>query len=123
MILHKCNKSGCNALISIKYKYCKKHVNYYSRQYDRIRMNREATRNYRKFYQSKAWKNLRSLKLARNPLCERCLKNNIYSLATDVHHIKDVYNNYSYRLNCNNLQALCKPCHEKIHKLGYYPPL
>lgn len=121
MIVHKCNKSGCNQLISVKYKYCKKHINYNSRQYDYIRMHREATREYRLFYQSKEWKELRALKLANNPLCEMCIKNNKYTIATDVHHIKDVYNNYSYRLDYDNLLALCKPCHESIHKLGYYP--
>lgn len=120
MILHKCAKSGCNALISVNSQYCKKHINYYSREYDKLRMKNELTRDYRLFYHSKEWRQLRQVKLARNPLCENCLLKHQNTLSTDVHHIDDVFNHWSERLNYDNLQALCKPCHEKIHKLGYY---
>lgn len=122
MILHKCNKSGCKAMIDINTKYCKQHTNYYSRQYDRLRMTNKFTRNYRLFYQSKAWKELRGIKLENNPLCEYCLKQDKTTLATDIHHIDDVFNHWNERLSLDNLVSLCKPCHEKIHKLGYYNP-
>ena len=38
-------------------------------------------------YNTSIWKNLRMLYLKDNPLCERCLKNKIITLAIDVHHI------------------------------------
>lgn len=122
-LLHECKKAGCKKLIEISEKYCKQHKNFYARQYDRLRMTNKATRDYRLFYQSKAWKDLRRDKLQSDPLCERCLLKNKYTIATDVHHIKDVFNHWSLRLNYDNLQALCKSCHEGIHKLGYYPPV
>lgn len=120
MITHKCNKSCCNTLISINSKYCDKHQHYYSRKYDKQRMTNKLTREYRLFYQSKAWRDLRSYKLDKNPLCEKCLLQGKSTIATDVHHIDDVFNHWNERLKIDNLEALCKPCHEKIHKLGYY---
>lgn len=123
MIAHECRFSGCHAIISTNKRYCDKHMNVYSRRYDKERMTNKVTRDYRLFYQSKEWKKLRLYKLSINPLCESCLKNNLYINATDVHHIDDVFNHYDKRLDLDNLTALCKSCHEKIHKLGYYPPL
>lgn len=122
-LMHKCAKSGCNKLIDINAKYCKQHANYYPRQYDKLRMRNKFTRDYRLFYQSKAWRKLRQDKLLNNPLCELCLLKHKYTNATDVHHIDDVFNHWNERLNFDNLQALCKSCHEGIHKLGYYPPI
>lgn len=120
MILHKCGKSGCKELISTDKRYCDKHTNYYSRQYDRLRMRNVLTRDYRLFYQSKEWKQLRELKLSNNPLCERCLLQHKHTIATDVHHVHDVFYHWNERTDLSNLQSLCKSCHEKIHKLGYY---
>jgi 5-methylcytosine-specific restriction protein A len=123
MIVHECRKPGCHALISATTCYCSKHVNNTSRTYDYIRMHRKLTRTYRLFYQSKAWKQLRKLKLSKQPLCERCMKQGKYTLATDVHHVKPVFDYPDEKLKIENLQSLCKPCHEQIHKDGYYPPL
>lgn len=120
MILHACNKAGCKALIPVGTAYCDKHTNSASRYYDRIRMHRQLTRNYRLFYQSQAWRDLRALKLAENPLCEECMKHDTYTIATDVHHVKDVFTYPKDKLKLENLKSLCKSCHERIHKKGYY---
>lgn len=120
MIMHVCLKPGCHALISASARYCDKHVNYASRAYDRIRMHRQLTRDYRLFYQSKSWRELRALKLSKNPLCESCLQDDTYTIATDVHHVKDVFTHPKDKLKLENLKSLCKSCHERIHKKGYY---
>ena len=62
---------------------------------------------FNKFYCSSDWKKLRRVKLMNDPICEECGK----AYANEVHHIKSLENNYDYRLDYDNLQALCKPCH------------
>jgi len=67
-----------------------------------------------KFYQSKAWRNLRAYKLSLNPLCEN---ENCKNVATEVHHIKERKDFPELQLEINNLQSLCKPCHS-THTAG-----
>lgn len=63
-----------------------------------------------KFYNSKAWKELRAFVLQRDPLCIKCKKNNRYITATVVDHIQNI-NAGGAKLNVNNLQSLCASCH------------
>lgn len=71
-------------------------------------------------YRSPEWKKLRKLFIQHNPLCQECLKEDIITPAIDVHHI-DSFMNYeglerlSVAYDINNLQALCKQCHQKKH--------
>lgn len=58
---------------------------------------------------SKAWRTLRALVLAEDPLCQECRKQSPMRItpATDVDHIDgDATNNAR-----SNLQGLCRPCH------------
>lgn len=56
-----------------------------------------------------------------NPLCEVCLANDIITVGEDIHHIisflstddSDKRSNLAY--DYNNLQTVCKTCHQKIH--------
>lgn len=71
-------------------------------------------------YSSTKWQKLRLAKLQDQPLCEMCLKNDIITPATQVHHIKSFmdYNGterlkYAYKLD--NLMSICAVCHQKIH--------
>ena len=69
-----------------------------------------------KFYQSKYWRKLRDYKIAMNPLCEECLKKDILTPATEVHHIKDIADlpTMENALNYDGLMSLCKSCHSTI---------
>jgi 5-methylcytosine-specific restriction enzyme A len=58
------------------------------------------------FYNSAAWKKIRLAKLARNPLCEKCL----CIKATDVDHICSIRTGGD-PLAWDNLQSLCHACH------------
>ena len=55
-----------------------------------------------------------------DPLCEVCLLNDKITPAIDVHHI-DSFMNYEglkrveKAFNSNNLQSICKECHQKLH--------
>lgn len=63
----------------------------------------------------KAWANLRKTYLSVFPLCERCLKAQRVTPAQDVHHIKPIAVEPDLRLSWSNLEALCRPCHNRHH--------
>ena len=60
------------------------------------------------------YQKVRAIKLSRDPLCERCLKKGLTVAATMTHHKKSVKEYPKLRLDINNLESLCNPCHEKI---------
>jgi hypothetical protein len=74
----------------------------------------------RSFYDSKAWKDVQKLyKQKVNGLCELCLEKGYYVPGEIVHHKihlnADNVNDPAISLNFDNLQLLCKPCHNNIH--------
>lgn len=82
----------------------------------------ENNKNRQKSYQTKQWKNLRSLYLYEHPLCEICEQNGKVTPTEDIHHKKSPFERgiseeeKQYRLlDWNNLMALCKECHSHIH--------
>lgn len=67
------------------------------------------------FYNSKQWKALRLYHLDREPLCKHCLdKGIINARELEVHHIISIDDDWSLRLDDNNLITLCKQCHSII---------
>ena len=72
-----------------------------------------------KKYKSKRWQKLRHQKILLNPFCERCLSKGIYNSVYIVHH-KDYITDKNFEdddvfFNMNNLESLCKDCHNKEH--------
>ncbi|GAB0481680.1 hypothetical protein KML24007_04260 [Alistipes indistinctus] len=65
-----------------------------------------------KFYQSTAWRDLRALKLEQSPLCEECQRKGITTLAQMVDHVVPI-NQGGAKLDMENLQSLCNPCHNR----------
>ncbi len=72
------------------------------------------------FYNSKRWKQCRAAYIAKRigidgGMCERCNKEMGYI----VHHIKYItpsdINNPDVTLNWNNLEYVCKACHDREH--------
>lgn len=67
------------------------------------------------------WTKLRQAYLMEHPLCERCLLDDITKAAEEVHHVKplstanDELEMNELLLDSNNLMALCKDCHHKVH--------
>lgn len=72
-----------------------------------------------RFYHTKTWQDCRQSYLVTHSLCERCLAKGLIVPAKIVHH--KVYlddrtvNNPELSLNHDNLEALCKDCHNKEH--------
>ena len=85
-------------------------------------------KDYRKLINTRKWQKLRLQALSKtNYLCAVCLKKDITTPATEVHHIVPVesgINNQHMKLLCydpNNLLPVCKDCHKKEHiKLQSY---
>lgn len=60
------------------------------------------------------WRKLRSWQLRRRPLCQHCEQNGRIRQATEVDHIKPFRDRFDpLRLDPENLQSLCNPCHER----------
>ena len=62
------------------------------------------------FYQSRAWRRLRAVKLEADPLCEECARHGRVTPARIVDHIVPI-NKGGAPLELGNLQSLCLRCH------------
>lgn len=79
------------------------------------------------FYNSKAWKQCRAeYKKQRHYLCERCLSKGLMKPGEIVHHkvriTPTTINDPSIALNFDNLELLCRECHEAEHKNEKHKP-
>lgn len=59
------------------------------------------------------WERLRRMFLRRNPMCAECKRQGIVRPAEEVHHKQSIEDRPDLRLNWENLEALCKPCHSR----------
>lgn len=71
------------------------------------------------FYRSKQWKECRAAYLSQHSLCERCLAKGRIVPADIVHHKIYLTNENLYdpsiALNFDNLEAVCRGCHNDEH--------
>ena len=74
------------------------------------------------YYNSRGWKQLRRAYNMSHPLCERCLLKGISRQAEHVHHVRPFLTGktdeerWQLLLDPTNLQALCRECHEEVHR-------
>ena len=97
--LHACNKMGCPELV--RERYCDKHKKDKQIEYSRYQ------RDDGGFYGSAAWKRLRAMKVAMNPLCEQCEKENKIVKVHTVDHIVPIKQGGA-AYDIYNLQSLCR---------------
>ena len=75
-----------------------------------------------------SWLRLRAAYLAEHPLCERCEAEGRAEPSVEVHHVRAFLGREDpLRLDGDNLQALCRPCHRHLtagrrHKGRQSPP-
>ena len=70
-----------------------------------------------KFYQSKEWQLLRNQKWCQaDGLCEMCRAKGIIKSAKEIHHRIPIEEEWSKRLDYDNLVALCSDCHNAQHE-------
>jgi len=69
--------------------------------------------DYQKIYNNRTWHRLRALQLAEHPLCAVCESAGTMTPATVVDHIKPHRGNADLFFDMDNLQSLCKQCHDR----------
>lgn len=67
---------------------------------------------WRGWYKRREWKLVRSAQLARQPLCEPCLKQGRVAAATVVNHRIPHKGDWALFIDPNNHESTCKPCHD-----------
>ncbi len=66
------------------------------------------------FYKSITWKRARVMALQRDHyLCQECLKAGRMTMATEVHHVRPLEDYPDLALDLDNLESLCRRCHER----------
>ena len=72
---------------------------------------------YNSFYCSREWQQLRQAKWCRaDGLCEMCRAKGIIKAAREIHHKIPIEEDWSKRLDYDNLIALCSDCHNAQHE-------
>lgn len=96
--LKACSYPGCVTLV--RSGRCAGH-----RQAEVVYRDRETQRLY-----DRRWKVRRSIQLQAQPWCEECLRANVYTEATDVHHVERHEGDVEVFLS-SPLESLCHSCH------------
>lgn len=99
-----CNWPGCPEVIKAGQRYCKEHwKQHWSKQ------NTARGKTKERGYGGR-WQKIRKRVLADEPFCRECSKQGRITGADTVHHIDgDVWN-----VKRENLEPLCKSCHDSI---------
>jgi 5-methylcytosine-specific restriction protein A len=71
---------------------------------------------YHNLYDTTRWRKLRAAHLASNPDCIYCLQAGILRQANIVDHIKPHKGDITLFYSSDNLQSLCKRCHDSTKK-------
>lgn len=76
----------------------------------------ERDSKYNKFYKSKEWIKVRQVAISRDhALCKDCLAKNTITSYNTVHHIIPIKEDWSKKLDIDNLICLCESCHRRRH--------
>jgi len=74
------------------------------------------TDKYIRFYHTKAWHDVRQETLTRQHyLCQDCLREDKITVAKTVHHIIPLRDDWSKRLDQDNLEVICFEHHNQEH--------
>ena len=75
--------------------------------------NAPGRRDLEAFYNSRPWRNLSAAFKQAHPLCATCEAEGRVTVADQVHHIKELRDHPEFAMDWDNLQSLCRPCHNK----------
>ncbi|HHW13486.1 MAG TPA: HNH endonuclease [Firmicutes bacterium] len=104
---HPCSHPGCPALVTDG-RFCPVHQRAV-RQAEDERRGSARERGY-----DRRWEKVRQMKLAHDPLCERCLQAGRVTPATMVHHVRPIRQGGEV-LDMANLLSVCRRCHDELH--------
>ena len=109
-----CKAKNCSNLCDYSIGYCEEHL-HIPEQLKKARQQRNdrlrGTAHSRGY--NKDWKRDRLIHLENEPLCRECLKDNVYTPATEVDHIIPHRGDMKKFWDKNNCQSLCKIHHSK----------
>ena len=101
-----CSYPGCPNLCDGR--FCDEHTKEENKRYERYDRDPAVKKRY-----GRAWKRIRDSYAHAHPLCEECLKKNIYKATEEIHHRLPLSQGGTH--DRENLIALCKECHARIH--------
>lgn len=77
-------------------------------------MGRGQSAAWQHLYKRSRWLKMRDRQLSREPLCAYCLRAEDVTEATVVDHIKEHKGDEELFFDDNNVQSLCKRCHDSV---------
>lgn len=81
-----------------------------------MRVIRDYSDKENNFYKSSEWRSVRQFVLERDHyLCQECRRNGIVKQGNTVHHKVHLRDDWSKRLDVDNLETICPQCHNKEH--------
>ena len=101
-----CTKAWCPNLTSGM--FCKQHQMEENARYEKYDRDPAVRRRY-----GRVWKRIRDSYALEHPLCEQCLTNGKYVKTEEIHHKLPLSKGGTH--DRDNLIALCKECHARIH--------
>ena len=101
-----CSYPGCPKLTDGR--FCEEHAKAEAKRYEKYDRDPAVRRRY-----GRAWKRIRDRYIQEHPLCELCLRDGRLTPAEEVHHKVPLSEGGTHARD--NLVALCKSCHARIH--------
>ena len=102
--LRPCRHPGCPELT--REGYCPKHKP--------VKAPRRTSAEYHGWYNLRVWTDdLRPAQLLREPWCRECARRGVRTRATVVDHVEPHRGDWTKFINRDNLQSLCKRCHDQ----------
>ena len=83
----------------------------HDREYEERRRRDPALAEAQRLRRSQRWKQVRTLKLAQDPLCEDCQAHGVTRAAEQVHHLVGLVERPDLAFVLANLCSLCTTCH------------
>lgn len=105
--LKPCRYPGCPELV--RSGYCATHTQLRTAEENRLYHDDP---QIKALYNSNAWKRIRIAQLAREPWCAECLKQGIYTVATDIDHVQPHHGDRSLFFK-GPFQSLCHVDHSR----------
>lgn len=112
----------CHSIIPYTDKYCEKCIDIVEKEKEENKRKRNRRydssrdKQHVKFYNSVEWIALSKLKMQNEHYqCEKCRDNGVFTIATEVHHKIPIAEDWDKRFDIDNLQCLCKKCHNQEH--------
>lgn len=101
-----CSYPGCPKLTDGR--FCEEHAKAEAKRYEKYDRDPAVRHRY-----GRAWKRIRDRYIQEHPLCELCQRDGRLTPAEEVHHKVPLSEGGTHARD--NLVALCKSCHARIH--------